>query len=578
MRARGLPADVLALRLVQAFLAAILAFTLFLALVVPYHATDALVFGPFSELIGRDGGFLFDQIGSPPYSRPVFYVLQGGLWWLLGMHEWLGRLLSLAFFALLLWSVHRLARDRSLPPAAPWLAVVLLFACPDVVVQAIAGQTDVPVAAVLASTGVLLWRVRPSGRAAVLVAVAAAAAVLCKATALPALAGLALACLLGDRRELAGRLRYGVLPLALGTAAGLVYGVIMARHFGLALNEFLGGSVTAAPAPTGGGGAVGTTVGSAPSAASRVGSAVTQFTDSARPAILLRVEWLGPYVRMLALFSLVYAAGRTVGLRHRIVAWAALAIGFLAYWIGPEVLSGGGGVLDTGAGAVLGSVLLLVPLAAVAWCPPELRASRLLLARLLAWGLPPLLAWGLFGILGDTRTLSPAWPPFFVLLGGVLAMGVAGLRRRAVGAAAAAVVLALGLAVLDVRNYDGLGPRPDGTVDSLRALRDLTPSTWTDPARARIAADPQLGGEVADARAARAASAGRVWTTDGRLGFFFLDDATVRQPPARCAQLHGYRVVAVLLNVPAPFDATKLPCLRAVRVVPGSYAVYRVAA
>jgi hypothetical protein len=58
--------------------------------------------------------------------------------------------------------------------------------------------------------------------------------------------------------------------------------------------------------------------------------------------------------------------------------------------------------------------------------------------------------------------------------------------------------------------------------------------------------------------------------------FYFLGQATVAQPPATCAGARGYGALGVLLNVPEPFDGTKLRCLRPVSVVPGSYAAYRV--
>jgi hypothetical protein len=570
---------------VQAFVVAILALSLFLALVVPFHATDALVYGQWSRYIGEHGGrFLFDAVGYPPYSRPLYYAPQGWLWAGLGAHEWIGRLESLLFYAVLLWSVFRLGRDRSLPPYAPWLALLALFACPDVVVQAIAGQTDVPVAAMIALVALLLWRYPARAWTAAAIVLVAALAVLSKATALPALVGLGAGFLLGDRAGLTKRITFGVVPLAAGTLLGLVYGVLMARHFGLALNEFLGG--VAGPAnlahdtastATDVVGAAGSATGDAPSSASRVGSAVTSFTSSDRPDILLRIEWLGPYVRMIAVYALVYAIARVVAVPHRIAAFVALGLGLVGYWIGPSVLAGGAGVLDTSGGALVGSVLLIVPLAAVAWCPPEQQASRLLLARLLTWGIPPLLAWGLFGILGDTRTLSPAWPALFVLLGAVVAMGVAALSVRSALIGGAAVVLLLGLALLDFRNYDGLGSRPDGSLSAIRGLKDLTPGTWTDATKARSAADPQLGGIVADTRTARRPGT-RVWSNDGRQGFYFLGQTTVAPPPQTCDELRGYGALSVLLNGGATVDTAQLPCLTPVRVVPGSYAVYRVQA
>jgi hypothetical protein len=134
------------------------------------------------------------------------------------------------------------------------------------------------------------------------------------------------------------------------------------------------------------------------------------------------------------------------------------------------------------------------------------------------------------------------------------------------------VVLLLGLAVLDLRNYDGLGARPDGTVNSVRALRELTPSTWLHPDAARRAADPQLGGLVDATRAARP-SGGRVMTNDGRLPFYFLDETDVVAPLPSCEQLPGHRVLALIVNGFGPAEVEGLTALtrcRGVRLVPGT--------
>ncbi|HEY8583838.1 MAG TPA: hypothetical protein VIL49_12855 [Capillimicrobium sp.] len=570
--------DTVALRLLQAFVAIVLVLSLLLALVVPYHATDALVYGQLSQVIAREGTFLSDLVGYPAYSRPLFYAPQGALWWLFGGHDWIGRLLSLAFFALLLWALWRLASKRELPPLTGWLVLAIGLALPDLVVQAFAGQTDVPTAALIALAAVLAWRWPDRTRTAVLLTLVVAAAVLAKATALPALVGLGAACLVGDRAGLRARLTYQVLPIAAGTGLGLVYGWVMARHFGIALNSFLGGAVTveAAPAPAagaGGGPGAGTAVvpqtRDAP-ISERVSDALSDLVGSGRLEVLGRAEWLGPYLRLILLVSLVYAVARVVRAPHRAAVGVAVAVAVPWY-----LLAASAPLLDN-PGAVLGSALALVVLAAAAWCPAALVPSRLLLGRLLLWALPPLLAWTVFGILGDTRTLSPAWPALLVLLSVMFAVGIAGLRERvrAGWAVVAAVAVVVALAALDLRNLDGLGARPDGTINSLRALSELTPATWADPDEARRAADPQLGGLVVDSRAARPPG-GRVLTNDGRLGFYFGTSVDVAPPPQTCADARGYRVVTVLLNVPEPFDG-QLPCLEPVSVQPGSYAVYRV--
>jgi hypothetical protein len=562
----------LALRTIQVFLVAVLALSLFLALVVPYHATDAMVYGQWSRLIGVHGGFFFDTVGYTPYSRPLFFVPQGWLWELFGGHEYLGRLWSLAFFGVLLWSVFRFTRERSLPPGAPWLAVILLFACPDVVQQALAGQTDVPVAAMIALAGVLAFRASSRPSAMGLLALVSAAAIVTKATSLPALVALAAAMLIGDRAGLAQRLRVVVAPIAVGTIAGLIYDLIVARHFDMSLGAFAGltGSDTATTGTT-----TAPVSGHSPGIMQRTTDAIGSLGDADRGGALLRAEWLGPYLRLLLLFAVVYAIARIVRAPHRSATFVALGVGLVGYWLGLDVIPGGPGISSVSAGALLGSLLLTVPLIGVAWCPPELLVSRLLLARLLVWAIPPFLAWGLYGIIADTRTLSTAWSALFVLMGAVMAMGVAGLAVRRGWLAAAAILLLVGLSLLNFRNYDALGSRPDGSLNSLRALKELKPSVWTDPDAARIAADPQLGGLVADTRSARPAGK-RVWTNDGRLIFFFLEQTTATDPPKDCAELRGYGVLSLLLNGAAPFDPSVYPCLTPAKVVPGSYGVWRV--
>jgi hypothetical protein len=578
----------LALRLIQVFVGAILLLSLLLAIVVPYHATDALVYGQFSKVLGLQGGFLHDTVSFGDYARPLFYVPQGWLWWVFGAHEWIGRLLSLGFFVLLLWSVWRLAADRSLPAVAPWLALLALLACPDVVIQAFAGQTDVPVAALLGAAAVLLWR-RPAGPGTgVLITLLALAAVLAKSTALPALVGLGAAHLIGARAQLRTRVVAGVLPLAAGTVLGLVYGLVMARHFGVSLDVFLGGSygqpAPAATAAAPGSWLPGGSAALAPLASitERVHIALDAFFGSdTRPGALVHAAWLGPYLRLLLIDAVLYAAARAVGIAHRAATLGALALAVVIFVVGPAALPGPGSVTGGGAVALAGSVALAAVLAASAWVPEQWVLSRTLAARLLVWMIPSVAAWVLFGIVDDTRTVSPAWPAVFPLLAATTAMGVAALaaRRAWLGALAAVVLLVLALA--NFRNFDGLGVQPDGSYDSLSALRHLGPGTWTDPHAARRAADPQLGGLVDGLRAATGSpQAARLRTNDGRLIFFSPEHFTVAPTlPGSCADLADIDAVALLIKYAPPADLqrlTELPCVRPVAGAAGSYAVYGV--
>ncbi len=583
----GIDSAGLPVRALKALVAVVLALSLFLALVVPYHATDALVYGSLSRAIADSGGFLHDQVGYPPHARPLFYVPQGWMWWVVGVQEWLGRLFSLAFFAALVWALHRLARRIGGRGPLPWVVLVVALASPDLVTQAFAGQTDVPVAATLALVAAGLWTTPASRRGAALIALAALAAVLAKATALPALAGLALAALLGPRDALRERLALRAAPVVAGTGLGLVYAWAMARHFGLRLDEFLGGKseTVAAGDPlagrlgTGAGGvATAPAPANSPSVLDRLKDAVDGFFGGQGGDALLRADWLGPYLRLLLIFAVAFAVLRVLRVSHRAAVAVALAVALAGYWLASRFVEGAVSPLDTGAGAVLLSMAMVVALAGVAWAPAEHRLPVLWHARLLLWTLPPLLAWGAFGILTDTRTLSPAWPALFVLVGAVVAMGARGLATRAPALAAGVLVVVLAMGVLDLRNLDGLGARPDGSVSAFRALPKLTPGTWLHPSEARSVADPQFGGIVAGSR--DAAGRGRLWTNDGRLIFFFLGRIAVAQPPASCDRLRGYAALSVLLNTFGPKERAALgrlrPCLRQVRGEPGSYAVFRV--
>jgi hypothetical protein len=546
---------------------------LFLALVVPYHATDAFVYGRWSRLIAVDGHWFFDALGSAPYSRPLFYVPQGYLWWAFGVHEWLGRLLQLAFTVVFVWSLARLARDRSLPGATPLIVCLLLLACPEVVRQAMAGQTDMPVAAMLALTAVGLWRMAPSPAGAAVIGLGALAAALGKPTAFPALGGLFLAHLIGSRAQLRERVVWGLVPLVAGTLVALLYDWVTARHFGLPLNSFLGGSGLGSE-----------------SSGSRLSAGVTGLAEShARLEALPRADWLGPYLRLPLMFTAVYAVGRIAAVPHRIAAIAAWALAFVGYWVAPSLV-GGQSPLDTGAVAVLASLGFAALLAATPWCPAQWIPPRLWLGRLALWAGPPLLAWAMYGIVADVRTLSPAWPALFLSLGTVTAMGVVSVRAvvavRGPLLATAALALLLVAALADLRNLDAIGVRPDGSVSLLRGLADLKPSTWTDPDAARDAADPQLGGLVTGLRSAVApAGAGAtIVTNDGRMPFYFQQPLGYATPLPSCRQLRGADALGLLLNTFGPADYAKLKALDAcpgitlqpIASTAGSYAVWRV--
>ena len=60
---------------------------LVIAYVIPFHAQDALTFGEWSRLISADWHFHYPTVTGQEYGRPLFYVLQGGLWGAIGVDD-----------------------------------------------------------------------------------------------------------------------------------------------------------------------------------------------------------------------------------------------------------------------------------------------------------------------------------------------------------------------------------------------------------------------------------------------------------------------------------------------------------
>ncbi|MDX6513338.1 MAG: hypothetical protein QOE36_2842, partial [Gaiellaceae bacterium] len=140
--------DLLAL-LGAGLVAVYLAVAVVLALLLPIHSHDALGFGQLSRLIGLHGGFEYPTVPDVVYHRPLFYVLQGELWRVLGFHETLGRLLSLAFCVLFLACLALLALRLPRGRLVAGLALALLLCSRSFAQDGFSGLTDVPVAALV---------------------------------------------------------------------------------------------------------------------------------------------------------------------------------------------------------------------------------------------------------------------------------------------------------------------------------------------------------------------------------------------------------------------------------------------
>src|SRR5260221_13549619 len=390
-----------------ALTAVVLVLALLVALVLPYGEWDAMSFGTWSRLIADHWPHIrFVSVGAESYHRPLFYVLQGWIWGVFGFHPALGRALSLLFTIVLLastaWLAARSSRNDRRFAAA--LAVVVLLLVTPLERYVAAGLSDVPAAAMVAATAALLLA-RRLGRAQLpLVAIAATLSVLAKPSALPALAGLAAAVLLGPRIDLRRR-ALAAGAIAAGTAVGLLYDVAQARYVHASLFGFLTNGTDGFYA---------------------------QLADADRRRVLLDGSWLGGNLRVLLAFGIAYAAARLF-LRHRLAVVIALPGAVLWSWLGPHLSGTPGfrvGVLGVGGWLPQAAVLVLAASLLFALAAPEVSIpSRLQLARALVWALPPFVVW-MLRVVYDTRLLAPAWPPLVLLMVWALLPAFHGARAR----------------------------------------------------------------------------------------------------------------------------------------------------
>jgi hypothetical protein len=399
-----------------------------LAIVIPIHAQDALTFGEWSRLISEHWHLHYAAATAQEYGRPLFYVLQGWMWGLIGFSDVSGRILSGVFSALLLGSLVWLMRGWG--RAALLLMALALLAVPVFAAHVISGLTDVPVAALVALAGALVWRGTPSPVRATAAGVAAALAMLAKPSALLALVGLALAQLLVSESWRA-RLVYRIAPLLAGIGLGLVYDLTQARYVHQGLRTFLQAGVNTDYYRT--------------------------LADEARRYALLDGNWFGDGLRVSAFFALLYAALRLVGVAHRLAVLAGIPIALFLSWFGPWLAAHragrGGGIppFRAAAAAIGTAAFLLFAINSYGQAVP----ARGELARFAVWALPTAVAWAVYGAY-DFRLLAPAWPPLLALVVLAALPAASALARR--GALVAAVPFAL-LAIVvaeNVYNLDGL--------------------------------------------------------------------------------------------------------------------------
>jgi hypothetical protein len=490
-----------------------LAVAFMLAVVIPIHAQDALTFGEWSRLVSQHWHLRYDAATPQEYGRPLYYVLQGWVWGIFGFHEPLGRILSGLFSLLLLGSLAWLLHRRAWGGLAAALGALALVSTPVYAAQVVSGLTDLPVAALVALAGALLWGRRPGAGGAVAVAFVSALAMLAKPSALLALAGLALAQLLVSETW-RSKLLYRAAPVAAGVGLGLIYDAVQAGYVHQSLRTFLQAGVNTAY--------------------------YRSLADESRRYALLDGGWFGDGLRVAAFFAVVYAVLRIVGVRHRLCVAVGVPVALLMSWLGPWLAvhrsdTTVGALHSTGAAlAALGTALFL---AAGLYGFDDAVAAGGELAQLAVWALPTSIAWLLYGAY-DFRLLAPAWPPLLALI--VLAALPAATAFARRGALVAAVPVALFVIVVaeNAYNLDDLGK---SGWSELRRSDD-----WLDRDQTRAIVMPAFSRALVVVR--RQMQPGDdIVSPEGAFRFFY-PGHTEQSYPNSCGFLHRFRVFVLLTD------------------------------
>ena len=486
--------------------------------VVPYYQWDELAYGEWSRLIAATGQFRFPSITPLTYQRPLLYAGQGWVWRLLGEHEVLGRLLAVGFLAMLIVCVYRLgagavARDTRRDRGA--LAVVVLLAVTEVAAAAGAILTDVPVAALVAMTAALLWTTDDGWVPNLGLTVAAVAAVLVKPTALPALAGLAAAHALGPWRGTGTRLRR-LSWLGLGTMGGLAYSVWMAATLRQSLQEFLQGAILRG-----------------------------YYADLSHRVRLSQVgsfEWLGPWLCLPLLASLLYAAAYVSDRDARLS--EMLPLGVAALWAAAWFAPMGAPAASLAAAVSKGwiTVVLFAAVMAASSAAGE-TVSRLFVLRQIVWAVPAFVSWMIYAPY-EMRLLAPIWAPLVLLTTVPIARGLAGWFRLTPLVGGFLLIAVAVLAASNARMINMDAEAVAETVHGIGARRFLDIArvaivSGGDATRIRRVLSPDVE-PVLEALRPRLRPGDRIFSPEGRLRYYF-PGRVAQAYPTRCEDLVGYR-------------------------------------
>lgn len=500
---------------------------IWVAITIPYHSWDALSYGEWSRLIAESWDFQAEGQGAATFHRPLFYVVQGVLWGVFDFHEWIGRLLAFSFTALFVVAVAKLAGRGTQSRLASALGAALLFLHPDVLRGLADGLTDVPLAALGAVTALTAWSPSTHRWWPMLLAGSAAATVLIKPPGLVVVACLLVTLVVWRMgRSAAEVVRDRVLPLILGTGLALGYDVFEAARLDVGLVDFL-----------------------------RAGSTgfYADQTRDLRVQKLLEIGFMGPLLRPLLVFSLLYGVARIARASHRtsvvtsVVLCPMVALGLPA--LAPQ---------DTApsVGSALTIVMLVTLTALFAWWAPEDAIPRRdMLGRLLILGVVPAMVW-LWGAAYSTRLSSIAWPGLFALMAIAFAPALAGMAVRASILVLAPVAVVAVVGAYSYEQIDGLGP------DRWRELRTLSLGEWFQEEKTGDIARRQLNDAVVLSEQNMDAD-DRLISASGEFRFFFPGRVT-QAYPGSCDHLNGYRVFVLLTD-----DGTQ-QFMRLVAKVPGS--------
>jgi hypothetical protein len=490
---------------------------LLMAITVPFHDWDSFAFGSWSRQIATGGSLDPISAGQQGSGRPLYFLLQGALWAVTGVSFTAGRLLSLLFALALVAAVaavaYQLGDDperRSLHAA---LAAICVVAVAPLSQEAVAAKTDIPAATLVAVTLALALRRSTRRRDAILLALAAFAATLTKATVIAPLLGLLVWLVVERSRPLAIRARWSAAPIVAGMLAGAVYLQVMASRFHVGLIGYL-----------------------------QTGASDGLWAQRAaadRRDAFLRVDVFGSGLRLPLAFALLYALARCAGLAHRRASLAALPLAFIWTIAGPFAAHIHHGPFDN----VLDTLTYFgfaVILAAAAFAPAQ-GLSRTYAALALAAGLPPLVLW-VYATAYFNRLAATSWPAVVPLMAVCVAAGVTALRQRGRTVAMLAPVAVLGMAVwLALATFDGF----DGAM--WQEYRSLGAAGVWNGERTMNVVLPSIQSSLATAQP-YLANGGRMSVSDPRFDWFLPTSEVDSDTALACADLKGFSVFVLLTS------------------------------